>query len=159
MEKTPGHGELGRKTACSTKKIEVLSNKIKRNHLLRYTPSLLYLEINCVGIWRSSSRKFLRHLDHCRRLPTKIIGRAIWIQILLEAAKIPNESNQNPIKIPDKSPQRKSRIVLCLIARRGSESTKRCVVTPTHIEEDPYWRIKKRSTKLISEYQDCHMQL
>ena len=30
--------------------IEVLSNKIERNHPLRYTPSLLYLESNCDGI-------------------------------------------------------------------------------------------------------------
>ena len=27
------------------------------------------------------------------------------------------------------------------------------------VRRDPYWWIKKRSTKLISEYQDCHMQL
>ena len=47
-----------------------------------------------------------------------------------------------------------------------SESTKRRVLTPTHIEEDQtgtgrqaYWLIKKRSTTLTSEYQDCHMQL
>ena len=36
------------------------------------------------------------HLDHHRKFPTKIIGCAIWILILLEAAKTPNESNQNP---------------------------------------------------------------
>ena len=48
----------------------------------------------------------------------------------------------------------------------GHESTERCVLTPKHVEEDQtgygddqYWWIKKRSTKLISEYQDCHMQL
>ena len=29
------------------KRIEVLSNKIERNHLVRYTPSLLHLESNC----------------------------------------------------------------------------------------------------------------
>ena len=29
------------------KRIEVLSNKIERNHPLRYTPSLLYLESEC----------------------------------------------------------------------------------------------------------------
>ena len=38
---------LGRYAACSTKRIEVLSNKIERSHLLRYTPSFLYLESNC----------------------------------------------------------------------------------------------------------------
>ena len=45
----------------------------------------------------------------------------------------------------------------------GSESTKCCVLTPTHVEEDQtstgrpvIWWSKKRSTKLLSEYQDCH---
>ena len=37
------------------------------------------------------------HLDHHRNLPTKIIVCAIWILILLEAAKTPNGYNQNPI--------------------------------------------------------------
>ena len=36
------------------------------------------------------------HLDHHRTFPTKIIGCAIWILILLEAARTPNESNQRP---------------------------------------------------------------
>ena len=31
--------------------------------------------------------------------------------------------------------------------------------TNYQVRGDPYWWIKKRSTKLISEYQDCHMQL
>ena len=47
----------------------------------------------------------------------------------------------------------------------GHESTKRCVLTPRHVENDqtgtgkPSRWIKKRNTKLISEYQDCHFQL
>ena len=65
------------------------------------------------------------HLDHHPKFPTKVIGCAIWILILLEAARTPNESNQNPM--------------------------------PNHqVRGDPYWSIKKRSTKLISECQDCH---
>ena len=39
---------------------------------------------------------FVSHLDHHRKFPTKIIGCAIWILTLLEAAKTPNESNQIP---------------------------------------------------------------
>ena len=35
------------------------------------------------------------HLDNHRRFPSKIIGCAMWILILREAAKIPNEPNQN----------------------------------------------------------------
>ena len=41
VEKTARHGVLGRFTACSTEMIEVLSNKIERNHPLRNTPSSL----------------------------------------------------------------------------------------------------------------------
>ena len=36
-----------RKAACSTERIEVLSNKIERNYPSRHTPSLLYLESSC----------------------------------------------------------------------------------------------------------------
>ena len=57
VEKTPGNGVLGRYTACSTKRIEVLSNKMYCNHPLRYAPSLLYLEGCCDGIWRNHTRE------------------------------------------------------------------------------------------------------
>ena len=39
--------------------------------------------------------KVMCHLDHHRKFPTHIIRCAIWILILLEAAKIPNEFYQN----------------------------------------------------------------
>ena len=55
--KTPGYGVLGRCTACSTKRIEVLSKKIECNHPLRYTPSLLYFESCCDGLWRNHIRE------------------------------------------------------------------------------------------------------
>ena len=38
------YGVLGRYTACLTKRIEVLSNKIERSHALRHASSLLYLD-------------------------------------------------------------------------------------------------------------------
>ena len=47
----------------------------------------------------------------------------------------------------------------------GHESTKRCVLTSRFVEnaqtgtKKPSPWIKKRNTKLISEYQDCHTQL
>ena len=50
VESAPRYSALGRKTACSTNRIEVLSNKIERSHPPRYTPSLLYLEGNCAEI-------------------------------------------------------------------------------------------------------------
>ena len=49
----PRYSVLGRFSACSTKRIEVLSNKIERSHPLRYTPSVLYLDSNCDEIWRN----------------------------------------------------------------------------------------------------------
>ena len=45
----------------------------------------------------SETRKCMCHLDHHRRLLTKIIARAIWIPMLQEAVKTSNESNWNPI--------------------------------------------------------------
>ena len=57
VEKTPRYGVLGRYTACSKERIEILSNNMQRNHPLRYTPSLLYLESCCDGIWRNHIRK------------------------------------------------------------------------------------------------------
>ena len=47
VEKAPRQGVLGRKAACSTERIQILSNKIERNHPLRCTPSILYLESSC----------------------------------------------------------------------------------------------------------------
>ena len=45
--KDPQELDLGRYTACSTERIEVLSSKIERNHPLRYTTNLLYLDSDC----------------------------------------------------------------------------------------------------------------
>ena len=44
-------------SACSTKRNNVLSNKIERSHPLQHTPSLLYPESCCDGIWRNHLRK------------------------------------------------------------------------------------------------------
>ena len=94
VEKAPG--VLGRFSACSTERIEVLSSKMLCNHPLRYTPSFLYLESSCDENWRKPYiRKYMCHLDHRRRFPTKLIGWMNWIQKSLKAAKRPNESNQN----------------------------------------------------------------
>ena len=41
----------------SKERIEVLSNKIERNHPLQYTPSLLYPEGSYEEIWRSHIRE------------------------------------------------------------------------------------------------------
>ena len=58
LESAPRYAVLGRCTACSTERIEVLSNKIERNHPLRHTPSLLYPEgYHVMGTWRNHIRE------------------------------------------------------------------------------------------------------
>ena len=129
------------------------------------------------------------HLDHHRKFHRKIIGCAIWILILLETARTPNEpkpknqlsSTVRPVCGEKEEVEERTKFDLDTLNQEkhdevtdptstvrpvcGHESTKRCVLTPKHVEEDqtsrgvPYWWNKKRSTKLISEYQDCHMQL
>ena len=44
---------------------------------------------------KSFTRKYMYHLDHHRRFLSKIIGWKNWIQKSLDAARTPNESNQN----------------------------------------------------------------
>ena len=84
MEKTSRHCVLGRFSTCSTEKIQVLSNKIERNHPSRHTPSLLYPESCCAGNWRNhiresfcvtstSSKDFLKD-DWMKELDSKIAG-------------------------------------------------------------------------------------
>ena len=104
------------------------------------------------------------HPDHHRKFPTKIIGCVIWIQMSLEATRTPNESNQNPkpnyqvrwdpyVERKRKLRNAPSLITTLLVKRNMMKSQTQ------QVRWDPCWWIKKRSTKLISEYQDCHMQL
>ena len=77
---------------------------------------------------KSHTRKYMYHLDHHRRFLSKVIGWKNWIQKSLEAAKTPNESNQN--QKPnyqerwdpwvDKNPPRRSRKMSCLVTRTSS---------------------------------------
>ena len=61
-------------TTCSTERIQVLSNKIERSHPLRHTPSSLYPESCCDGIWRNYVRESIYHLRFLQRSHSKIIG-------------------------------------------------------------------------------------
>ena len=109
-------------------------------------------------------QKVLCHLDHHRKFPAKIIGCVIWLLISFEAAKTPNESNQNPktqlsrterpvcgqesreeiekrIEFDrDTLNQEKHDNVTDLTSTErpvcGHESTERCVLTPKHVERD-----------------------
>ena len=56
MEETSKYGVLGRHQTCSKQKIKVLSDAIERYHSSRNTPSFLYSERCCDGIWRSQIR-------------------------------------------------------------------------------------------------------
>ena len=59
VEETSRHGVLGRPKTCSTERIEVLSNKIESNHLLRHTPSLRNHIRESICVTSSSSKDFL----------------------------------------------------------------------------------------------------
>ena len=99
VEETSKHWELGRHQTCFEEKIKVLSDAIERHHSSRNTPSLLYPEKSSGWkLKKSYSRKYMRHLVHLQRLPSKIIGWENWIQKLLEVVKTPNKSNQNEKK-------------------------------------------------------------
>ena len=107
------------------------------------------------------TRRYLCHFDHHRKFSTKIIRCAIWILILVEAAKTPNESTQNPK--PNYQVRRDPYVEKEEIEERtkfdrdtlnqekhdevtdpsstvrpvcGHESTKRCVLTPKHVDDD-----------------------
>ena len=57
MEETSKHSVLGRHKTCSTERMEVLSDAIERHHSLQHTPSLLYPESCCDGIWENHIRE------------------------------------------------------------------------------------------------------
>ena len=113
VEKTPGYGVLGRFSACSTERIEVLSNKIERNHPLRYTPSLLCLEIYVSP-----------------RPPPKISYKDNLMCDLDFDVAGSSKDNQR-IQPKHQSQLSNTGRPVC-----GQESTERCVLTPTHVEED-----------------------
>ena len=137
----------------------------ERSHPLRYTPSLLYLESNCV----MKSEEIIHQESVCvttttarRRFPFKISGSVIWILMSQEAVKNiqrielePNTKSQvqvdllqNGVKKPWNVP---SLIATILIKRKndnvtdptsterlvcGHRFTERCVLTPKHAEND-----------------------
>ena len=85
--------------------IQLLQRKGLKFYQTRCNAIILYdtLPAYCISkvvVMKSEEIIYLKvymcHLDHHRRFPTKIIGWTIWMLTLLEAAKIPNESNQNP---------------------------------------------------------------
>ena len=58
-------------------------------------PAYCISKVVVMNLEKSFTRKYMYHLDHHRRFPSKIIGWKNWIQKSLDAAKTHNESNQN----------------------------------------------------------------
>ena len=132
MEKTPRYSVLGRKTACSTKRIEVLSNKMQRNHALRYTPSVLYLKSCCDGIWRNHLRESIcvtsttSHDFLQRYLDERIGFRSRWKQQghPTNPTKTKNLIIKNGETRGYSSPRR-SRKMSCLVAKAPNTQQER----------------------------------
>ena len=77
-------------------------------------------------------RKYFCHLGLLQRFPWKIIGWKNWIHKLLEAARTPNESNQNQnpnyqerrdLSVSNRSPRRLKK-KSCLVAKVPKNSTR-----------------------------------
>ena len=98
VERASRHSVLGRHTACSAERI---CSSIKQSRTQSSFSIHSQLIVSRSRLWwnlkKSKTRKRMCHLDHHRRFPTKISGRAIRILILLAAATTSNESNWNPI--------------------------------------------------------------
>ena len=154
---------LGRCTACSTERIEVLSNKIERSHPLRYTHSLLFLESNC-----DESEEIIYQKVHVSlRPPPTISHKEKWMkEIDSEVARIREDIQRIELKPNtqlsstgrlvtkwseetlertefdrDTLSQEKHDIVTDPTSTErpvcGHESTERCVLTLEHVENDP----------------------
>ena len=149
----PGYAVLGRYTACSTEKIDVLPKKIERNHPLRHTPAYY---ISKVVVMKSEEIRNQK-VYVSPRPPQKISYKNNWMCDLYSDVAGSSKDTQR-IQPKPKTQLSSTGRPVC-----GPESTKRCVLTPKHVEEDQTgtgrpW-IKKRSTYLMSENQNCHMQL
>ena len=75
----------------SSIKLDVMQSSFTIHSQLIVSRKLLWWNLK-----KSYTRSYMCHLDHHRKCLTKIIGCVIWIQKSLEAARTPNESNQNP---------------------------------------------------------------
>ena len=64
--------------------------------LAKYDPLTVSRTLLWWNLEKSYTRKFMCHLDHHQRFPSKKIGWKKWIQKSLEAAKTLDESNQKP---------------------------------------------------------------
>ena len=112
---------------------------------------------------KSFARKYMCHLDHHRRFHSKIIGWKNWIQKSLEAAKIPNESNQNSTpnnqerRDPwvDKNPHKVA--FRCLQKNKEEDQTR--TRRPVKVEElDINFRVPGLSDAVVKEAEHFRVQ-
>ena len=90
------------KTRCIGSKNSLLNGKdwssIKQDRTQSSFTTHSQLLVARKLLWRNLEKSYtrcMRHLDSLQRFPWNMIGWRNWIQKLLEAAKTPNESNQN----------------------------------------------------------------
>ena len=95
VEKTTRQSVLGRSAAC-TERIEVLSNKIERNHPLRHSLSSLHPESCRDGIWRI----FYEKVYMSPRPPPTISFKDNWMKELEFKSRWKQQRHPtNPTKI------------------------------------------------------------
>ena len=95
VAKTPRHSVSGRKTACSQKRIEVLSNKMVCCHFPRHAPSSCISKVVVIESGEIICEKRFVSSRQPSMISFKDNWMKNWIQKLLEAAKTPNKPNQN----------------------------------------------------------------
>ena len=91
------------KTRCTGSRYSLLNGKdwssFRQDRTQSFFTKHSQLIVSRKLLWwnleKSFTRKYICHLGLLQRFPSKIIGWKNWIQKLLEAAKTPNESNQN----------------------------------------------------------------
>ena len=122
VEKASRHGVLGQYTTCSTKRIEILSNKIVRNHPVRHTSSLLYPGSCCDGIWYVINKKV-----YASPRPSKISLKRNWMK---ESYSGVAGSSKDTQRIQPKPKTQLSRTVRPV---DGPPSSQSCVSMPAQI--------------------------
>ena len=74
-------------------------HQTRSNAIILYDtlPAYCILKVVVMKAEEITYKKYMCHLDHHRKFPSKIIGRVIWILMLQAAVKTSSESNLNPI--------------------------------------------------------------
>ena len=127
MEKAPGYGVFGRQTACSTERIFKFCQKRSNAIILHDT-----LPACCISkvVVMKSEDIIHQKVYVSPRPPPKFSYKDNWMCDLDSEVA---ESSKNTQRIQTKPKTQLSSTVRPVC---GPESTKRCVLTPKHVEED-----------------------